>query len=374
MLKKILPTIALLLLSQQIFGQGCVSVRHFGSCSANLTHNTFGKGDIQAGINYRYFKSFRHFRGTHEEPDRVTSGTEVINHSSNWEYSLSYWLSNKTNFVLGIPTQINTRSSLYEHGRTQRHKTFSRGLGDVRFGIQQWLIDPGKKSWNIQIGSSIKLPTGDYNVSDIFYNVGVNGGPEVRPVDQSIQLGDGGFGFIMETQMYLKLNDKFYLTNGAFYLFNPRETNGIKTFREKLNPLLANESIMSVPDQFSTRVALNYSPNTSSNISIGGRYEGVPVHDIIGGSKGFRRPGNILSLEPTYSYMKNNLTLNLGLPIAVRRNRPQSYTDLEYQKNTGIYRNGDAAFADYALNIGVQYTFKKRLKAQVLPQSEIPQL
>jgi hypothetical protein len=374
MLKKILVSIAIILLTNQIYGQGCVAVRHFGSCSANLSHNTFGKGDIQAGINYRYFKSFRHFRGTHEEADRVSNGTEVINHSNNWEYSISYWLSGKTNLAIGIPTQINTRSSLYEHGRTERHKSFSRGLGDIRFGIQQWLINPGAKSWNIQLGSSVKLPTGDYNASDIFYNVGINGSPEVRPVDQSIQLGDGGFGLIMETQMYFKLNEKFYLTTGAFYLFNPRETNGIRTFREKLSPLLANEAIMSVADQFSSRIAFNYSPDASSNISLGGRYEGVPVHDAIGGSAGFRRPGNILSLEPVYSYMKNNLSFNLGLPIAVRRNRPQSYTDLEYQKNTGIFRNGDAAFADYSLNIGIQYTFKKRQKIENTPQFQIPKL
>jgi hypothetical protein len=199
-MKRTLLVLIILFLTQQSFGQGCVAVRHFGTCSANLSHNTFGKGDIQAGMNYRYFKSFRHFRGTHEEPDRITSGTEVINHSNNWEYSVSYWLSGKTNLAIGIPTQINARSSLYEHGRTERHHSFSRGLGDIRFGIQQWLLEPGIKPWNIQVGSSLKLPTGNYNASDIFYNVGVNGNPEVRPVDQSIQLGDGGLGLIVETK------------------------------------------------------------------------------------------------------------------------------------------------------------------------------
>jgi formylmethanofuran dehydrogenase subunit E-like metal-binding protein len=98
----------------------------------------------------------------------------------------------------------------------------------------------------------------------------------------------------------------------------------------------------------------------------------VPVHDAIGGSAGFRRPGNIISLEPVYSYMKNNLTINFGLPIAVRRNRPQSYTDLEYSKTTGIFRNGDAAFADYAVNVGIQYTFKAKQKTKTEPQFVIP--
>ena len=369
-MKKILLSFSLLLIAQLSFGQGCVAVRHFGVCSAGMTHNTFGKGDIQAGLNYRYFKSFRHFRGTHEEPDRVTNGTEVINHSHNWEYNVNYWLSGKTNLILGVPTQINSRSSLYEHGRTERHSSFSRGLGDIRFGVQQWLIQPGSKSWNIQLGSSVKLPTGNFNASDIFYNVGVNGTPEVRPVDQSIQPGDGGFGLILESLLYFKLSEKVYLSTGAFYLINPREKNGIRTFREKLSPTLANEAIMSVPDQFSSRIAANFSLNQSSNLSLGARYEGVPVNDLIGGSAGFRRPGNILSVEPVYSYMKNNLSLSFGLPIAVRRERPQSYTDLDYQRTTGVYRMGDAAFADYALNVGVQYTFKSKQKAT--PVFELP--
>jgi hypothetical protein len=245
-------------------------------------------------------------------------------------------------------------------------------LGDIRFGIQKWIVQPGSKSWNIQLGSSLKLPTGNFNSSDIFYNVGVNGTPEVRPVDQSIQLGDGGFGVILETQMYVKLSEKIYLSTGAFYLINPREVNNIRTFREKLSPTLANEAIMSVPDQFSSRLAANFSLSPVSNISIGARYEAVPVHDFIGGSAGFRRPGNILSAEPVYSYMKNNLSLSFGLPIALRRERPQSYTDLQYQRTTGTYRMGDAAFADYAINVGIQYTFKKKVETKGAPVFEIP--
>lgn len=366
-MKKLLLSLIFLATAGQGFGQGCVAVRHFGVCSAAMTHNLFQKGDIQAGTSYRYFKSFRHFRGTHEEADRVTNGTEVINHSHNWEYSLSYWLSNKTSVILGIPTQINTRSSLYEHGRTQRNKSFSRGLGDVRIGVQNWLLEPGVKSWNVQLGTALKLPTGNYNSSDIFYNVGVNGSPEVRPVDQSIQLGDGGFGVILEAQSYVKLSEKFALTGGAFYLLNPLEKNDIRTFREKLSPLLANEAVMSVPDQFSSRVAVSYSINEITNLGLGARYEGVPVNDLIGGSSGFRRPGTILSLEPQYSYMKNNFSLNFSVPLAVRRERPQSYTDLEYQRNTGNFRQGDAAFADYALNLGIQYTFKAKEKGERAP-------
>ena len=52
--------------------QGCVAIRHF-SCSVgnNLENNLLPQVSFQVGVNYRYFKSFRHFRGTEEEPDRV---------------------------------------------------------------------------------------------------------------------------------------------------------------------------------------------------------------------------------------------------------------------------------------------------------------
>ena len=112
---------------------------------------------------------------------------------------------------------------------------------------------------------------------------------------------------------------------------------------------------MAVPDQFSSRLGLSYTVSPSFSTSLGARFEGVPVKDLIGGNKGFRRPGNVLSLDPGLAYMANNVTLNLNVPIALRRDRPQSVTDLETQMATGNPRNGDAAFADYAINFGITY-------------------
>lgn len=341
------------------FSQGCVAIRHFGSSSETLTQSSMSKGDIQLGMNYRYFKSFRHFKGTEENQDRLANDTEVINNSNNWEYTLTYWLNENSSLVVGIPTQINTRSSLYEHGRNERNLTASRGMGDMRIGWQHWFSNGSDNKWNQLLGLSVKLPTGNFKATDIFYNVGVDQRPEVRPVDQSIQLGDGGFGLIIESQFVYEFNEKLYLTGGGFYLLNPRDTNGTRTFRETLSSILNNERIMSVPDQFSTRLSANYILNAAQSLFLGARFEGVTVRDFLGESNGFRRPGTILSVEPGFNYMKDNLGITVSLPFAVRRERPQSVTDLETQKITGNFRNGDAAFADYVINFGIQYTFKK---------------
>jgi hypothetical protein len=341
------------------FAQGCVAIRQMSTCTGGeLASNILQKGEAQIGFNYRYFKSFRHFRGTHEEADRVANGTEVINYSNGLEFSLNYGLSSRLYANISLPYVINERSSLYEHGRTERHSTFSRGLADVRMGIGYWLLNPEQyKKGNIALGLGIKIPTGSYNASDIFYNVGIDKSPQVRPVDQSIQPGDGGFGPSIDMQIYQMIASKFSIYATGFYLFSPRETNGVRTFRETLSPLLANESIMSVTDQFSARLGLNYALNHTLGFGLGARYEGIPVNDLIGGSLGFRRPGNILSVEPSLNYMKGNVTFSLNAPIALRRERPQSVTDLATEIQTGTPRNGDSAFADYLLNLGVFYRF-----------------
>ena len=349
-----------------MLAQGCVAIRHF-SCSVgnNLDSNLLQPGDFQLGMNYRYFKSFRHFRGTEEEPDRVSNNTEVINNSHSWDFTLNYGITNRFYTGITIPTVINTRSSLYEHGRTERHLSFSRGIGDVRLGVGYWLFNPETHmNGNLAIGFGLKLPTGNFNATDIFYNVGTNGEPQIRPVDQSIQPGDGGFGFTLDFQFYQKVSAGLYSYLSGFYLFNPRNKNGIRTFRETLSPILENESIMSVTDQFSVRGGFSYSLSQTLSASLGGRFEGIPVEDVIGKSDGFRRPGNVLSIDPGIAFMKDNMSLNLNVPIAVRRERPQSVTDIETEKQTGTERQGDAAFADYLINFGVTYRFKNKSKKE----------
>ena len=342
-----------------IFAQGCVAIRHFSSSMGNeLEGNLLKKGDFQAGMNYRYFKSFRHFKGTEEEPDRVSNNTEVINYSHSWDFSINYGITDRVYAGITIPTVLNERSSLYEHGREERNMTFSRGLADIRLGMGVWILDPVKhENGNLALGLGLKLPTGNYNATDVFYNVGPENSPQVRPVDQSIQPGDGGFGFTVDLQFYRSLAPNLFMYGGGFYLFNPRETNGIRTFRETLNPILQNEAIMSVPDQYAVRAGLGYNFSTQFATSLGARFEGVPVEDVIGGSSGFRRPGNVLSIDPGISYMRNNFSVNLNVPVAIRRDRPQSVTDLETERITGTPRNGDAAFADYLINLGISYRF-----------------
>jgi hypothetical protein len=91
--------------------------------------------------------------------------------------------------------------------------------------------------------------------------------------------------------------------------------------------------------------------------SAGVRDECLPVHDLVGGSGGFRRPGFIISAEPGVTYNLKKVSLYAYVPVAIVRNRTQSVPDILTTEQTGVYTHGDAAFADYTVNIGASFRF-----------------
>ncbi|MAN88658.1 MAG: hypothetical protein CL555_18200 [Algoriphagus sp.] len=341
------------------YAQGCVAIRQFSGVGNAVGQGNFqNQGDWNISANYRYFKSFRHFRGTHEEPERIENGTQVINWSHGMDLTVSYSFTSRIYALASIPFAYNERSSLYEHGRTERHTTYSSGLGDIRIGAGYWLFpESEKRKGNMAVGLGIKIPSGNFRAEDTFYNVGVGGQPEIRPVDQSIQLGDGGFGFNVDFQGIWSINSSLFAYYSGFYLFNPKNTNGTKTFRSR-----ESEFIMSVPDQYALRGGAFYSMKQIHGLGflLGGRIEGIPVSDLLGESDGFRRPGYVISVEPGASYMLKNLTGTLTVPLALVRNRTRSLTDI-VDSTPENKRHGDAAFADYVINFSLAWRIPKKV-------------
>ena len=74
----------------------------------------------------------------------------------------------------------------------------------------------------------------------------------------------------------------------------------------------------------------------------------------------------MISIDPGIAFMKNDFTINLNVPFAVHRNRPQSITDKQTEEITGNPRNGDAAFADYLINVGIAYRIASK-KIKIAP-------
>ena len=138
-----------------------------------------------------------------------------------------------------------------------------------------------------------------------------------------------------------------------------RRGNGVSTARGKApsaSSIRYTSDVMSVPDQYMIRAGINYDVKAFS-FSMGVRDECLPAKDLVGGNSGFRRPGYIISAEPGITYHFKKGSLYFYMPVALKRNRTQSEPDKIRTKITGVYAHGDAAFADYAINIGASFNF-----------------
>ncbi len=336
--------------------QGCVAIRSTGGAFCSMQKKAVDSSKWSLTLNGRYFRSFRHFVGKDEQKQRVNEGTQVINHSFTTDLSLTYKLKNNWSISANIPVISNTRSSLYEHDGKTRHSTSSFGIGDARISVGKWLFNEHKKG-NLQVVIGLKLPTGDYRFQDYFYkNDSTN---VLGPVDQSIQLGDGGTGITLELNAYHYFTKKLSVYSNFYYLLNPREQNGVSTARggaASVSSMRYTSDVMSVPDQYMVRAGVNYKVK-SFLFSVGLRDECLPVKDLVGGNKGFRRPGYIISVEPGVTYNFKKISLYGFSPFAIQRSRTQSVPDKIRTNITGVYAQGDAAFADYVINIGATLNF-----------------
>lgn len=304
----------------------------------------------QVSISWRYQRSDRHFRGTHEETNRTAEHSEVINTIHLAELGITYNFNPQTSLSVGIPYLLAERSHpIRDENRdtVDRSVLNSTGLSDITIVGRRLLWDPAlPRRGNLSLGLGIKLPTGDPNVVDTRERL--EDGERVltvETVDQSVQPGDGGFGVIVDMSGYYQLRSQGDLAayaSGA-YLINPEGTNGVHTFRSR-----EGEEIMSIADQYVFRTGLVASPRSWNGFSVGlgGRFEGVPVHDLFGSSEGFRRPGYAVSVEPSLGWTRGSHSLSLAVPIAVQRNRQRSVPDIANG------RHGDAAFADYLVLLG----------------------
>jgi hypothetical protein len=319
-------------------------------------------GTWQFALNYRYFRSYKHFKGRDEQEHRVEEGTEVINNDNSILLGVSYTASNKLSFGVTIPYLDIDRSSLYEHyGNPStnnptinpRFHTQAKGFGDMRLTTYYSALQ--KRKFNLIFGLGVKLPTGNFRTKDHFHKKDSEGGDSLvyKIVDQSIQLGDGGFGVTVEFDASYLLGKNLTAFASGLYLSNPRNTNGVLRSPTLTNNIpLSNE--FSVVDQYIVRLGARYNIKRFQ-VSLGGRLEGIPGEDIIGKSDGWRRPGYIVSVEPSLGYSTGRHSFGINLPIALERNRVQNTIDKANTKRTGTYTVGDAAFADWLLSVTYAY-------------------
>ncbi|HEX8037526.1 MAG TPA: hypothetical protein VF490_00185 [Chryseosolibacter sp.] len=352
---------ALFTVTSKVRAQGCVAVKNLTSPGLN-----FGDGATtgwQFTLNYRYFRSYKHFRGPDEQEERVENGTQVINNDNSVNLGINYSFNSRWSATVTIPFMYIDRSSLYEHSGNNggRFHTQSQGMGDIR-ATAYYNTTGDNQMGHVLIGLGVKAPTGNYDTKDYFHK------PEglvLLPVDQSIQLGDGGWGVMTEVDVTRHIAGKFSGYLNALYMVNPRNTNGVLRRSSLITVPSTGEEIprsneYSVADQYFWRLGGEFMSN-GITATLGVRMEGIPSEDLIGKSEGFRRPGYITSIEPGLFYSTGSHTFGVNCPIAVDRNRTRNTIDKAQGNNptTGKPIIGDAAFADWLLSVTYVYRLVK---------------
>jgi hypothetical protein len=317
---------------------------------------SLNEGQWQLGLVYRYLHAHQFYVGHDYRPDRAPGPGMPVRISVNTvELNLTYGANSRLTLNLGIPVAsgMETRAQ----GDKQLHTKTAAGLGDVSLIGTAWLLDPQDHALgNVAVGLGIKAPTGKSARQGSF---NLASGTTQRTLDPSIQLGDGGWGIILQAEGFRRVFHRAAAYAAGSYLANPRAHNsGSFVFGPAYGGLVAP---IAVPDEYSAHAGLTYAvlPRQGLTMSLGGRIDGVPVHDLSGGGDdSFRRPGYVVYVEPAFALARApspltpaGSTLTLSIPIAVDQNRkPNAIDDAHGQR-------GGGDFARFLIFLGLSKRF-----------------
>lgn len=298
-MKKTSTTLLALLLYGIAYTQGCIPVRNLVGFGQFIRpqYDSLNGEPIKWLINVssRFYEASQTFSGSdkvQEAPhDRRVNNVFIMN------LSVSRMFDNGWSYSIDVPISASSRRAWQEHNASATDiTTHSYGLGDIRITAYKWLFDvSASHRGNVQLGLGLKLPTGDYRYEDFFYK---QSGMVSAPVNPTIQLGDGGTGLTLELNAFYSIARKVSLYGNLFYLFNPRDQNGVSNMYGTLPDsatLNSGATVNSVPDAFTARLGGNFSHKNF--VFWGGfRMEGQPVHDVFGEPTKSRRVCQLFNL------------------------------------------------------------------------------
>ena len=265
----------------------------------------------QVAVDYRYLHADRFYVGSQQTaPGKQFFGQPLIINIHSVNLNITYAVSDRFSMRLTAPISFGSQSRFYAD--TARHVARAGGIGDMGLVGTAWLLNPRTHTkGNLAFGAGVKIPTGDYKFADAYFD---STGTSVQfPVDQSIELGDGGWGVILQAQAFRQVTARAFAYFTGSYLVSPR--NQTEVVRAPISPGSAVH--VSVPDVYTGRLGLSYGlvPEQGLSVSFGGRVDGIPYHDLIGRSDGFRRPSVIVFLDPAVALERGPSAWTVSTPI-----------------------------------------------------------
>lgn len=262
-------------------------------------------GKWRVGLAYRHLHADEWYVGKEINEKAAPFGQPLFLNIDSLDVTAEYGITGRLSAQLTIPFSHGTHSRIYGDGN--RHEVSATGLGDINLVGRYWLFDPATHGrGNVSLGLGVKTPSGKNDVTD---NVFDSPKVPVSTVDQSIQLGDGAWGIILELSAFQRLFESGYGYANAYYLVSTRNQTTV----------IQGGTFVDVPDVYSYRLGLFYAgiPVKGLSVSFGGRIDGIPYHDVFGSSDGFRRPAIVGYVDPGLSLALGRGEFTLNVPLRV---------------------------------------------------------
>lgn len=303
----------------------------------------FKSGEWQFSAAYRRLYADKWFVGPDVNEAAAPFGKQLFLDINSLDLSLTYGFSRRASVAVTLPMSYGTHSRFYADGL--RHKVRARGVGDMNAIGTVWLFDPNMHlDGNVALGLGVKAPTGSNTSRQDFFQK--DGSVTSSVIDQSIQPGDGAWGFIAQAQAYQRIATRLNAYAFGSYLVSPKKKSHVAS------PLPG--VMLSVPDVYSARAGAAYAliPDKGLSVNLGLRIDGIPLRDVVGGGDdGFRRPGHTLYADPGISLRMGKQELTFSMPIRMSQNFSRSLIDRE--KNF----KGGGDLADYLIFAGYSVRF-----------------
>ena len=240
--------------------------------------------------------------------------------------NLTYGLNDRMTVQLNVP--YLTGSGGFHQGTAASHQLYkwdTEGVGDLTVEAEYWLTDPKKPSRLIgSVAMGIKTPTG--STRETGQNFTPTGDVE-RNLDETLQLGDGGWGVLLRGQGTAELGGPWLGYGSAFYLVSLNERYDV----------LQGGAYRGIPDVYSARLGAAYLLSKQNlALMLGGMVNGVTVRDLIdGGDLYWRRPGYEVYAEPGVSWTRGADTFTVSYPLRVYQKKHDSLLDESLHRRIG---------------------------------------
>lgn len=315
------------------WAQGCVPSRFTTPALSGLGG---GGGDIylpagtwQVGLAYRRLTSNQVIVGHQVRNDLGAGGQPSIVHSQLLNVSLVYGVTDRLSLTLNAPVSRGSQTGVHADG--QWHENTSAGLGEISVSANYWLrnaqsLQPGG---NVAIGFGVKAPTGKNDVQGTVWKA--DGTSVAFPVVPAIELGDGGWGFVLSTKAFRPVMERSYVYAGGSYTFNPKKTTDVVRSPGSTVP-------WSAPDTWDANAGVStlVSPAMGLSLSLGALAYGTPRRDVFGGrDNGHRLPATVGYVAPGLGITRGANTFTISVPMRVYMNFLPSYVDAAAGRSGG---------------------------------------